>query len=188
MNYQKKLLSIKQLNKNDMETKEMTKEEVFEYLNDTKILCTSSAETARVQKKLFELGFEWDITGLKIEQKDKYLLFIEKNKLKYTLDFEYWVWCHLYKKVEPNEILAIQLKEEKPKFDPETLKPFDQVLVRDLEHEVWVARFFDYYEKGFYYTTSSACSWKCCVPYCDETKHLHRTTNEAPEFYRIKKK
>lgn len=170
-------------NKNDMETKEMTKEEVFEYLNGTKILCTSTKETTDVQEKLFELDIEWVILGRRIDS-HKYLLFIRGNKLEYTPDIDFWVRSEK-KRIEPNEILAIQIKEDKPKFDPKTLQPFDKVMVRDSEYEVWVVRFFDYYESGFYYTTSSACSWKYCVPYCDETKHLHKTTEEAPEYYKI---
>ena len=32
-----------------METKEMTQQEIFAYLNDTKILCTSREESKKVQ-------------------------------------------------------------------------------------------------------------------------------------------
>lgn len=169
---------------NNMETKAMTQQEIFAYLNNTKLICTSSEETVKVQKKLFELGFEWDITGGKIKQVDKYLLFIEGGKLKFTRDFEYWVRCQQHKRIEPNEILTITLKEEKPKFDPNTLQPFDRVLVRQGKHVEWVARFFDFCEDDNYYTTSGS-AWVMCVPYNEETKHLHGTTEEAPEYYQI---
>lgn len=165
-----------------METKEMTQEEVFEYLNNTKILCTSKEESQKVQEKLFELGLKWKNAEKKVILY-AFLFIIVDKKIQFTNSMEWWVKSNA-KQIEPAEILAIQLKESKPKFDPKTLKPFDTVLVRDLGHEVWVARFFDYYENGFYYTTSSANAWKCCVPYCDETKHLHRTCDDAPDYYK----
>lgn len=171
---------VEQLNKNDMETKEMTQKEVFDYLNNTKILCTSSEESINVQKKLFDLGFEWNIPGKTIDEL-KYLLYIEGKLLKYVLDIDFWIRSISYKKIEPSEILAIQIKE--PKFDPKVLLPFDKVLVRN-GSDRWYVRFFDFYEDGIYYTASGEI-WDVCVPYNEETKHLHGTTAEEPEFYRI---
>jgi hypothetical protein len=174
-----------QENKNSMETKEMTKKEVFAYLNNTKIMCTSDEETKKVQEKLFELGIEWKITGGKINE-EMYLLHIHYNYLLLNSDIRNWMNSK-DKRIEPSEILAIKIKEEEPKFDPKTLKPFDKVLVRDCDTEKWRARSFDMYEEHDYgeYGTTCNCFWKYCVPYCDETKHLHRTTLEAPEFYNI---
>lgn len=166
-----------------METKEMTKEQIFEYLKNSKIICTSTQESTNVQKKLFELGFEWD-TGSKIIDVYKYLLIIEGNLLKYTLDIDYWIRSVGYKRIEPSEILAIQLKEEKPKFDPKSLQPFDKVLVRQGKHSEWLARFFDICEDDNYHTTSGS-TWVMCIPYNEETKHLHGTAEEEPEYYKI---
>lgn len=170
-----------------METKVMTKEEVLMYLNNTKIICTSSEETAEVQEKLFELGIVWMYDGKNV-RKDRYLLFInQKRNISYSSDIEFWM-NDFNKRIEPTEILAIQIKEEKPRFDPSTLKPFDKVLVRDSDEDYWEARFFDSYEKENgdepYYTTNG-CSYIYCVPYNEETKNLHGTKEEAPEFYKI---
>lgn len=169
-----------------METKElkkqMTQQEVLEYLNNTKILCTSTEETAKVQQKLFELGLEWKFEGVNL-RKDKYLLFIDDRRIiGYTSDIIYWIE-NKNRQIEPSEILAIQLKEEKPKFDPKTLKPFDKVLVRNSVTNEWHARFFDIYNQGLYETASGEY-WTFCIPYNEETEHLHETTEEAPEFYR----
>ena len=73
------------------------------------------------------------------------------------------------------------------KFDPKTLKPFDKVLARDEENEYWWCTFFSRIrdEEGIrykYVTTST--SYKYCVPYNDDTKHLVGTADEAPEYYR----
>ena len=171
-----------QLNKNDMETKEMTKEEVFVYLNDTKIICTSTEESAKVQEKLFEFGIEWKADG-KRTIFGVYLFYIINNNLKCTDSIEEWMRVQK-KRIEPNEILAIQIKEEKPKFDPKTLQPFDKVLVKD--DTIWYARFLDMRGRGEgEYQTTSGELWVDCIPYNEETKYLHGTTEEAPEFYRI---
>lgn len=75
-----------------------------------------------------------------------------------------------------------------PKFDPKTLKPFDKVLVRDREQGYWRINLFSHYvhnenNRRRYYCIHDI-SYKYCIPYNDDTKHLVGTDNEAPEFYR----
>lgn len=159
----------------------MTKEEIFVYLSSTKILCTSTEETAEVQKKLFKLGIEWGVFGKAVDE-DVFLLFISNNRIEFTHDIEAWVRSKK-KQIEPSEILLLELKEEKPKFNPSTLQDFDKVLVRDEDTNKWRLSFFDTYEPGYFYCIDYC--FKQCVPYNDETKHLKGTTEEAPEFYRI---
>lgn len=167
-----------QLNKNDMETKEMTRKEVADFLRHTKVLCTSTEETAKVQEKLFELGFEWNTKG-KIINENAFLLYIDEPNMFYTEMIKWWIENDK-KRIEPNEILAIQLKEEKPKFDPKCLQAFDKVLVKN--DTIWYARFFDMRGEGEYQTTSGEF-WVDCIPYNEDTKHLHGTAEEAPEKY-----
>lgn len=68
------------------------------------------------------------------------------------------------------------------KFDVTTLKPFNEVLVRDHNDEKWNIDFFGYYNKGFYHTTGS-CSYKQCVPYKDN-EYLRGTNNDCKDFYK----
>ena len=71
------------------------------------------------------------------------------------------------------------------KFDPNTLRPFDKVLVKDFdETSYWTCNLFSYYNKnkGFYYCSS--VPFDVCIPYNDDTKHLVGTTEEAPDFYK----
>lgn len=77
-------------------------------------------------------------------------------------------------------------KERKGKFDPNTLKPFDKVLVRDYCTDEWLAAIFTRYFKYRKYPYVDIClnSYTYCIPYNQETKHLVGTTEEAPEFYR----
>lgn len=171
-----------------METKEMTKEEVFLYLGNTKILCTSTEDTVKVQVKLLELGMEW-LSGHKGIFEDRYLLFINGvKKLQSTADISIWV-KDINRKIEPNEILAIKLKEEKPRFDPKTLEDFQKVLYRSSSADWWRLGFFEYYneelENKFWVVGQDVQPYEQCVPYNEETKSLVGTTEEAPEFYRI---
>lgn len=91
-----------------------------------------------------------------------------------------------------------KFKPKKPKFDPQTLKPFDKVLVRDYSTEKWTTGHFSYIEydltdsdlrscdgkfKFLVYTSGLSNYW-CVVPYNEDTKHLVGTTDEAPEYYR----
>ena len=69
---------------------------------------------------------------------------------------------------------------KKEKFDPKTLKPFDKVLVRI--SNLWRVNFFSNKEDDAY--TCIDYSFKYCIPYNDDTKHLVGTTEEAPKYYR----
>ena len=75
---------------------------------------------------------------------------------------------------------------KKDKFDPNTLKPFDKVLVRDYCDDEWLAGIFARYFKDSKYPYVDIClnSYTLCIPYNDETKHLIGTKDEAPEYYR----
>ena len=75
---------------------------------------------------------------------------------------------------------------KKEKFDPNTLKAFDRVLVRAEEFQKWRATFFSHIRGDGYvhkFATSDT-SYAFCIPYNDETKHLVGTTDEAPDYYK----
>ena len=95
--------------------------------------------------------------------------------------------------IKQSECLLFPSKEQRDwskfkrqKFNPNTLKPFDRVLVRNVYKEHWLCRFFSHIVDGIhvykYATIGSA--FRYCIPYNDDTKHLVDTTDEAPEFYR----
>ena len=73
-----------------------------------------------------------------------------------------------------------------PKFDTATLKPFDKVLARNTNSQCWKPQVFIYirkYKEDYPYLCNND-SYKYCIPYNEETKHLVGTTKEAPEYYR----
>ena len=81
-----------------------------------------------------------------------------------------------------------KFKPSKPKFNPNTLQPFDKVLVKkgDKSYNVWFPDFIslppnDVDETILCMTTDDVVM---AIPYNEETKHLVETNDEAPEFYR----
>lgn len=108
---------------------------------------------------------------------------------KFTSDGRYLFYC------KNNECVLFPSKDQrdwnkweyiklkKVKFNPNVLKPFDKVLVRDYNDEVWFALLFSHINnKGK--VNAEGCIWEEIVPYNDDTKHLIGTTKEAPEYYR----
>ena len=65
----------------------------------------------------------------------------------------------------------------------EALKPFDRVLVRDEENELWCARFFDYFDekesKVYPFNCTDNDYYSECIPY-EGNEHLHNTCDPAP--------
>ena len=92
--------------------------------------------------------------------------------------------CLLFPSKEQRDWSKFKIK--KPKFDPNTLHPFDKVLVRDINSEKWKIQLFSHIIKNCFpseYHCIGSC-YNFCIPYNDDTKHLVETNEEAPEFYR----
>lgn len=80
-----------------------------------------------------------------------------------------------------------QEKKETKRFDPNTLKEFDRVIVRKSYVLYWSCDLFSYNYIDFNGDNKSVCigdNYCYCIPYNDDTKHLVGTKDEAPEFYR----
>lgn len=72
-------------------------------------------------------------------------------------------------------------KSKVEKFDPKTLQPFDKVLVRDYLNECWNVDIFGFMLNNYIRCTTT---WRYCIPYNEETKHLVGTKEDCPEFYK----
>ena len=78
------------------------------------------------------------------------------------------------------------------KFDPNTLKQFDKVLIKTDDNTTWVATLFSHIIEihdevtgnDYLESVTSYCTSSFCIPYNDDTKYLVGTTDEAPEYYR----
>lgn len=78
-----------------------------------------------------------------------------------------------------------KFKVNKPKFDPNTLKPFDNVLVIDSNRN-WTPVLFSYLDFSLNYPRM-LCFDRCSrivIPYNEDTKHLVGTSYKVPEYYR----
>ena len=77
-----------------------------------------------------------------------------------------------------------KLKVEK--FDPNTLQPFDKILVRDCCDKLWNIDLFSHKTgnvvRGLY------SNWYYVIPFNEETKYLVGTRNDCPEYYKWWKK
>lgn len=72
-----------------------------------------------------------------------------------------------------------------PKFNINTLEPFDRVLIRDNDNHCWTTGLYSHYEDygdTRFYTVNSI-PWNQCVPYNEETKHLVGTTKMPDSRY-----
>ena len=92
--------------------------------------------------------------------------------------------CMLFPGKDQRDWSKFEIK--KIKFDPKTLKSFDKVLVHDNGDDLWRCEFFNFISNTnttFPYVGLSE-SYKYCIPYNEDTKHLVGTAEEAPEYYR----
>lgn len=74
------------------------------------------------------------------------------------------------------------------KFDINTFKPFDQILVRLTNNCVWIPKFFSHLDnknvKYYPFVTTDNVGYPQCVPY-KGNEHLCRTTDDCDKFYRV---
>ena len=141
----------------------------------TKLYSTICGEVklAMVENDIYPIGLENSIG-------DKFWV-TKDGRFIDSLDGE----CTLFPSREQRDWSKFKVKKQL-RFDPNTLQPFDKVLVRDSQISPWFCKFFshimDFPNFREYATTGGL--YRRCIPYNEETKHLVGTTKEAPEFYR----
>ena len=71
------------------------------------------------------------------------------------------------------------------KFDINTLKPFDKVLVRDNDIKEWCISFFSHCNglETYKYSCINSYGYARCIPY-EGNEHLLGTTNDCDDFYK----
>lgn len=70
------------------------------------------------------------------------------------------------------------------KFDISSLKPFQKLLVRDSENQMWKTSMWECYQAGelYPYFTMAGC-YKMCIPY-ESNEYLLGTTDDCKDFYK----
>ena len=81
------------------------------------------------------------------------------------------------------EVKTDNLKQIKV-FKPEYFEPFDNVLVRDYDGDVWNTGIYSHYEEDDKEYLANSRGWQQCIPYNLETRKLVGTTNDCPDFYK----
>lgn len=169
-----------------METKKMTLAEAQEFVRNTKYIVFSEDESKKLQEKLFKIGCGWFCGGPIVSHTEHPFLLVDKDlRLSYASKESYNCFKESQKEYQlKDDVLNIQIIGE-PKFDPNTLQPFDKVLVKD--GGGWRCDYFSHIDEvnWRYPIICVGSCWRFCIPYNDETKQLLGTTDEAPEFYRL---
>ena len=91
--------------------------------------------------------------------------------------------CTLFPSKDQRDWSKFERFWDKPKvekFDPNTLQPFDKVLIKD--NGGWTADFFSYIA-GQWVNCVGGVGTKC-IPYNAETEHLIGTTEDCPKYYK----
>ena len=102
----------------------------------------------------------------------------------------YWSWVQKYKLYENNatgeypkchfgaDYVLIEIKQTKEDLEEKklNLKPFDRVLVRDLDFNIWYNDIFSFRDKDGRYMCIGN-KWDECIPYNEQTAHLLGTTD-----------
>ncbi len=98
----------------------------------------------------------------------------EKQKLFKALEDNGYRWNADTKK----------LKKIEPKFDVSTLRPFDKVLCRMNDDDIWGISLFErYIPTNPYPFFCIQDTYNQCIPYNDETIHLLGTTQQVSDKY-----
>ena len=95
--------------------------------------------------------------------------------------------CTLFPSKDQRDWSKFERFWDKPKverFDPKTLKPFDKILARDGYQHFWCCELFSYLDDSDYPVVGCSISYKYCIPYNDETKHLVGTNEDCAEYYK----
>lgn len=95
-----------------------------------------------------------------------------------------------YSKVEDEE-MALEIKkkiqnivDKKPESSAPEFQPFDKVLVRDYDDQIWTPTFFGVFcqDEGTRYPYDTTHGvYRCCIPYNEKTKHLLGTKEPYTE-------
>lgn len=157
---------------------EKEKEKLFQAIESNGYKWNEKTKTLEAIKPTFKAGnkikhkenTEWVCT---IERVDEDRYYVDGHPTRFTILFD-----------EQNEYELVPNK-----FDVNTLKMFDQVLVRLSNSCVWMPKFFSHYDTGpkvkyYPFVTIDNIGYPQCIPY-NGNEHLSRTTNNCDEFYRV---
>lgn len=170
--------------------KKWTISEARKYLAGKKLFCTNYHESENLQRKLFECGCYWNDIMETID-KERWAIYISYSPdgQMYHDHQDVFEW-HLDNRevIKVEDVLKMEIIQDKPKFDPHLLIDFQKVLYRSSNADWWRLGFFDTYNeiqnKKFWMVGQDMHPYEQCVPYNHETEHLKGKCLDAPDYYR----
>lgn len=150
----------------------MTKEEAKKSLQHTKVYVAGKSE--EIQEKLFELGFHWRIAPKNAQATDRPFLYMGSEALACGYDMNAF-YNFLDEEVTADYILGLTWEEDKPQYQ---FRPFNKILVRDYDNDIWRAALFSHKEGDRFMTTGTY--FDQCIPY-EGNEDLVGTTNKPKE-------
>ena len=140
-----------------------------EDLRGTKIYLSNKEDRIKFQKKVFKLGVRWSEGDQSVvDNTNEDMFFTIDNYLHLFLDCgkTYFI-NNTSKQIFLDDVLAI----EEPNIE---FKPFDKVLVRDLDNERWKPKLFAWhnvdYNKDYSYPfeTTDGLFYRYCISYNED--------------------
>lgn len=185
---------IKRKVDNAYETYTTTYDGAIVYNDDT--FCFERLATEYEKQKLFDAiksnGYKWNAetltlekliepkfkVGDKIQHKITILTIIEVQTNKYIVEDDSNNFGMLCFSTQDNWELVPN------KFDISTLKPFDKVLVRTSNSDIWECEIFSSYDPNCSNPFHCTARWiKQCIPF-EDNEHLLGTSNDCNEYYK----
>ena len=118
--------------------------------------------------------------GLRCLGGDRMYITVE-GRLFPTYDGE----CILFPSKDQRDWSKFERFWDKPnteKFDPKTLQPFDKILARDYQDELWSIELFSH--KTGNIVRGLCHNWCYAIPFNENTKHLIDTREDCPDYYK----
>lgn len=133
--------------------------------------------SATIQRHAFRLGYAWQYGGKKVQLEYCPVLCFEADGriLKGECADSFRVWSN--PEISAADFLALTPEDVK---DAPEFRPFDKVLVRDDDYDIWKANIFGHVQEGEpeYKYKCVFTYWKQCIPY-EGNEHLLGTTEDV---------
>ena len=142
-------------------------------LANTKVYVAGKSK--EIQEKVFQLGYESNLTGTEIRCTEIPFLYFDKNGIVTDGCYMNYFMAHPYREVTADYILSLEPKPECP------FKPFDKVLMREDDEFEWRPKLFSrvIMDEECSYCSIDGFEFKYCIPY-EGNEHL-AFTNDSPK-------
>lgn len=126
-----------------------------------------------IQKKAFELGYEWASIGKEVSWLKSPYLFFNKDRYITYVDAEDILHFESHENTAISAADFLSLTQEEPEF-----KPFDRVLMRDFDDQMWTAHLYSHRDDSLTYIhrTVGDAGYNQCIPY-EGNEHLLGTND-----------